>query len=44
MVIEMKGRIEGLDMEWLELIKEAKKLGIKKEEIREFLAKNTVKQ
>lgn len=40
----MKGRIEGLDMEWLELIKEAKKLGIKKEEIREFLAKNTVKQ
>ncbi|GIN63750.1 hypothetical protein J27TS8_37430 [Robertmurraya siralis] len=43
-MIEMKGRIEGLDMEWLELIKEAKKLGIKKEEIREFLAKNTVKQ
>ncbi|MEQ2526703.1 DNA-binding anti-repressor SinI [Robertmurraya yapensis] len=39
MVIEVRTSIEGLDTEWLELIKEAKKLGIEKEEIREFLNK-----
>lgn len=38
-MIEVRTSIEGLDMEWLELIKEAKKLGIEKEEIREFLNK-----
>jgi antagonist of SinR len=44
MVIEVKENIEGLDIEWMELIKEAKKLGIKKEEIREFLSKNALNQ
>lgn len=44
MVIEVKENIEGLDIEWMELIKEAKKLGIKKEEIREFLSKNSLNQ
>jgi antagonist of SinR len=44
MVIEVKVSIEGLDTEWMELIKEAKKLGLEKEEIREFFSKGSINQ
>lgn len=44
MVIETKDGLEGLDTEWLELILEARKLGLEKEEIREFLENHSSKQ
>jgi antagonist of SinR len=37
-VEEVESNEQQLDLEWIQLIKEAKKLGIKKEEIREFLS------
>ncbi|MDQ0155559.1 antagonist of SinR [Robertmurraya andreesenii] len=43
-MIEAKGCVEGLDTEWVKLILEAKRLGISKEEIREFLNSNSYKQ
>ncbi|MBT2688466.1 anti-repressor SinI family protein [Bacillus sp. ISL-47] len=36
--------MDGIDMEWMELILEAKNLGLEKEEIREFLHKNEAKE
>ncbi|MFE8701458.1 anti-repressor SinI family protein [Cytobacillus sp. FJAT-54145] len=36
-MINVKVNIEGLDSEWMQLILEAKSLGIEKDEIREFL-------
>lgn len=39
-VIEAKVHVEGLDTEWMQMILEAKQLGIDKEEIREFLNAN----
>lgn len=41
-MIEVKEHKEGLDIEWLRLILEAKKLGIQKEELREFLKKGSI--
>jgi antagonist of SinR len=43
-VLNTKASIEGIDMEWVQLILEAKKLGLDKEEIREFLQSNVVKE
>jgi DNA-binding transcriptional MerR regulator len=34
--------IDGMDSEWITLIKEAKELGLSKENIREFLQQNEV--
>ncbi|WP_083953991.1 anti-repressor SinI family protein [Cytobacillus eiseniae] len=38
----MKVRMEGIDIEWLQLILEAKNMGINKEEIKEFFTQNKV--
>ncbi|MEH7121932.1 anti-repressor SinI family protein [Bacillus sp. JJ1773] len=35
--METKALNEKLDMEWIQLILEAKKLGVEKEEVRDFL-------
>ncbi|WP_082677282.1 anti-repressor SinI family protein [Bacillus sp. FJAT-29937] len=37
--METKAFIDRLDQEWIQLILEAKKLGVEKEEVREFLQK-----
>ncbi|MEN8698356.1 anti-repressor SinI family protein [Bacillus infantis] len=34
----MKNNLQGLDLEWLALIAEAKEIGLKKEDILNFLA------
>lgn len=39
-VIEASVYVEGLDTEWMQMILEAKQLGIDKEEIKEFLNRN----
>ncbi|MCS0790858.1 anti-repressor SinI family protein [Cytobacillus firmus] len=41
---EQNVKIEGIDLEWLQLIMEAKNLGLQKEEIREFLHNNRAKE
>lgn len=41
---EQNVKIEGIDMEWLQLIMEAKNLGLEKEEIIEFLHNNGAKE
>lgn len=41
---EQNVKIEGIDLEWLQLIMEAKNLGLQKEEIREFLHNNKAKE
>lgn len=38
-MIESEAIMEGLDTDWIKLILEAKKLGLGKEEIRDFLKK-----
>mgnify|MGYP000952655472 CR=1 FL=1 len=38
---EVESKEQQLDLEWIQLIKEAKNLGIEKEEIREFLSSQT---
>lgn len=43
-MIETKDSLKGLDTEWLELILEARKLGLEIEEIREFLKNHSSKQ
>jgi antagonist of SinR len=40
---EQSVKIEGIDVEWLQLIMEAKNLGLEKEEIRKFLHNNGAK-
>ncbi|WP_134702645.1 anti-repressor SinI family protein [Ammoniphilus sp. YIM 78166] len=40
--MDAKGNIEGLDMEWVALILEAKELGLSCEDIREFLGQSTI--
>jgi antagonist of SinR len=42
-VINRKTGLEEIDQEWLQLILEAKNIGMVKEEIREFLIQNGVK-
>ncbi|WP_113883118.1 MULTISPECIES: anti-repressor SinI family protein [Cytobacillus] len=37
---EQNVKVEGIDLEWLQLIMEAKNLGLQREEIREFLHNN----
>jgi antagonist of SinR len=37
-------KVEEIDLEWLQLIMEAKNLGLQKEEIREFLHNNRAKE
>ncbi|MCU1807642.1 anti-repressor SinI family protein [Cytobacillus firmus] len=44
MLTEQNVKVEGIDLEWLQLIMEAKNLGLQKEEIREFLHKNRSKE
>ncbi|WP_342429867.1 anti-repressor SinI family protein [Neobacillus sp. FSL H8-0543] len=36
--------IDGMDLEWVALISEAKELGLSKELVREFLHRNEVKE
>ncbi len=43
-VVEMKVTVREMDTEWLKLIIEAKKMGLKKEEIRDFLVNSGVKE
>lgn len=43
-VVEMKVNTGELDKEWLELIIEAKRMGIAKEEIQEFFMKSGVNE
>lgn len=40
----MKVTVREMDAEWLELIIEAKKMGLKKEEIRDFFENSEVKE
>jgi len=40
--MDLKGNVEGLDMEWVSLILEAKEMGLSCEEIREFLGQSTI--
>jgi antagonist of SinR len=40
----LNGQNEGLDSEWVQLVIEAKNMGIEKDEIREFLLKNTINE
>ncbi|WP_313800449.1 anti-repressor SinI family protein [Cytobacillus sp.] len=40
----MKVTVREMDTEWLKLIIEAKKMGLKKEEIRDFLVNSGVKE
>lgn len=42
-MINRKTGLEEIDQEWLQLILEAKNIGMVKEEIREFLIQNGVK-
>lgn len=44
MLTEQNIMVEGIDLEWLQLIMEAKNLGLQKEEIREFLHNNRAKE
>ncbi|WP_141430592.1 anti-repressor SinI family protein [Bacillus sp. 03113] len=39
-MVKTKNLLDGLDEEWIQLIIEAKKIGIEKEEIRHFLNKD----
>lgn len=39
-MIETREIISGLDIEWMQLILEAKKIGLEKEVVREFLEKH----
>lgn len=41
---EQNVKVKGIDLEWLQLIMEAKNLGLQKEEIREFLHNNRAKE
>ncbi|WP_084028979.1 anti-repressor SinI family protein [Bacillus sp. J33] len=41
---EQSVKVEGIDMEWLQLIMEAKNLGLEKEDIREFLHNNGARE
>ncbi|WP_082341334.1 anti-repressor SinI family protein [Sporosarcina globispora] len=41
---EQNVKVDGIDLEWLQLIMEAKNLGLKKEEIREFLHNNGARE
>lgn len=41
---EQNVKIEEIDLEWMQLIMEAKNLGLQKEEIREFLHNNRTKE
>nr|WP_295973740.1 anti-repressor SinI family protein [uncultured Bacillus sp.] len=41
---EIQNITKQLDLEWLQLIQEAKNLGIEKEEIREFLSSQKEKE
>lgn len=41
---EQNVKVEEIDLEWLQLIMEAKNLGLQKEEIREFLHNNRAKE
>lgn len=43
-VFKTEASIEGIDMEWMQLILEAKELGLDQEEIRKFLQSNVVKE
>ncbi|MFF2448509.1 anti-repressor SinI family protein [Neobacillus sp. NPDC058068] len=42
-MINRKAGLEEIDQEWLQLILDAKNIGMVKEEIREFLIQNGVK-
>ncbi|MEH7342878.1 anti-repressor SinI family protein [Bacillus sp. JJ1532] len=42
--METKVLIDKLDKEWIHLILEAKKLGVEKEEVRDFLQKFIIKE
>ncbi|URM32341.1 anti-repressor SinI family protein [Cytobacillus firmus] len=44
MLTEQNVKIDGIDLEWLQLIMEAKNLGLQKEEVREFLHNNRAKE
>lgn len=44
MLTEQSVKIDEIDLEWLQLIMEAKNLGLQKEEIREFLHNNRAKE
>lgn len=44
MLTEQNVKIDGIDLEWMQLIMEAKNLGLQKEEIREFLHNNRAKE
>lgn len=41
-MVEKKGKNNGFDIEWIQLILEAKNLGITKEEIQTFLQRQKV--
>ncbi|XIH35355.1 hypothetical protein C1N70_05330 [Cytobacillus firmus] len=41
---EQSVKVDEIDLEWLQLIMEAKNLGLQKEEIREFLHNNRAKE
>ncbi|UQD52103.1 hypothetical protein C0971_08815 [Bacillus methanolicus] len=43
-MFKTKVNIKALDYEWIQLILEAKKLGIEKEKIREFLKREGLKK
>lgn len=42
--METKIVMDKLDNEWIQLILEAKRLGVEKEEVRDFLQSNTLKE
>ena len=43
-MLKGEGNIEVMDQEWVQLILEAKQLGIAKEEVREFFINKKVKE
>ncbi|MDZ5473526.1 anti-repressor SinI family protein [Bacillus sp. 31A1R] len=43
-MIESRVVIEELDFEWMQLILEARRLGLQKEDIKEFLSQNGMKE
>ncbi|MGN7177767.1 hypothetical protein BK139_14745 [Paenibacillus sp. FSL R5-0490] len=44
MLTEQNIKVEEIDLEWLQLIMEARNLGLQKEEVREFLHNNRAKE
>jgi hypothetical protein len=43
-VVISESIIDGMDVEWVALISEAKRIGLSKELVREFLHRNEVKE